>query len=378
MLCLVAVGLVGMPAVAMAAPIYTSSAPAAGVVGAPGTAGYWIVASDGGVFTFGGAPFFGSMGGQRLASPVVGMAATPSGRGYWLVAKDGGIFAFGDAQFHGSMGGKPLNKPVVGMAATRDGGGYWLVGADGGIFAFGNAGFHGSMGGKALNSPMVGMARSATGAGYWLVASDGGIFAFGDAVFGGSMGGQPLNAGVVGIAGTGTSNGYWFVGSDGGVFAYGGAVYQGRVSYTPPPPAVTGTDTRAKIVNVARGQLGTRESGADCNPYGPCVAWCSLFATWAWKQAGIAIDRYPYSGDIYDKWGKPKGRAISGTVGMKPGDAVLYNYGDGGLPSDHVDVVETVNANGSITVIGGNVSNAVTRRTISLAGSRIYGYVRPV
>ena len=44
------------------------------------------------------------------------MAATPSGHGYWLVASDGGIFAFGDAAFHGSMGATMLNQPVVGMA----------------------------------------------------------------------------------------------------------------------------------------------------------------------------------------------------------------------------------------------------------------------
>ena len=36
--------------------------------------------------------------------PVVGMAATPSGHGYWLVASDGGIFSFGDAPFYGSTG----------------------------------------------------------------------------------------------------------------------------------------------------------------------------------------------------------------------------------------------------------------------------------
>ncbi|HUR18576.1 MAG TPA: putative Ig domain-containing protein [Acidimicrobiales bacterium] len=42
-------------------------------------------------------------------------AAVP-GRGYWLVASDGGIFAFGDAAFHGSTGAITLNKPVVGMA----------------------------------------------------------------------------------------------------------------------------------------------------------------------------------------------------------------------------------------------------------------------
>ena len=38
--------------------------------------------------------------------------------GYWEVASDGGIFSFGTANYYGSMGGKPLNKPVVGMAAT--------------------------------------------------------------------------------------------------------------------------------------------------------------------------------------------------------------------------------------------------------------------
>ena len=50
--------------------------------------------------------------------PVVGMAATPDGRGYWLVASDGGIFAYGDAGFYGSAGSSTLNRPVVGMAAA--------------------------------------------------------------------------------------------------------------------------------------------------------------------------------------------------------------------------------------------------------------------
>ena len=86
------------------------------------------------------------------------MAATPTGHGYWFVAADGGIFSFGDAQFHGSMGGQPLNKPIVGMAATPTGQGYWFVASDGGIFSFGDAQFHGSMGGQPLNQPIVGMA----------------------------------------------------------------------------------------------------------------------------------------------------------------------------------------------------------------------------
>jgi predicted chitinase len=111
------------------------------------------------------------------------MAATASGGGYWLVAADGGVFAFGDAGFYGSMGGKPLSQPVVGMAATPSGRGYWLVAGDGGVFSFGDAGFHGSMAGQPLAQGILGMARVPDGSGYWMVAKDGGIFAFGSAHF---------------------------------------------------------------------------------------------------------------------------------------------------------------------------------------------------
>ncbi len=123
--------------------------------------GYWMVASDGGIFSFGSAQFYGSMGNKTLNKPMVGMAPTAAGKGYWTDASDGGVFSFGDAQFHGSMGGTTLNKPMVGMASTPDGGGYWMDASDGGIFSFGNAQFYGSMGNKTLNAPMVGMATYA-------------------------------------------------------------------------------------------------------------------------------------------------------------------------------------------------------------------------
>jgi hypothetical protein len=86
------------------------------------------------------------------------MAATPDGQGYWLVASDGGIFSYGDAHFYGSTGSLRLNRPVVGMTATANGGGYTLVASDGGIFTFGDAVFYGSTGGLALVAPVVGMA----------------------------------------------------------------------------------------------------------------------------------------------------------------------------------------------------------------------------
>lgn len=206
-----------------------------------------LAARDGGVFTYGTAPFEGSMGGQHLNAPIVGLATTPDGQGYWLVASDGGVFAFGDAPFEGSMGGQHLNAPIVGIAPTRNGQGYWLVAADGGVFAFGNAGFHGSMGGQHLNAPVVGAAATDHG-GYWLVASDGGVFSFGGADFYGSAGGTRLNAPVTGVAATPDGRGYWLVGSDGGVFTYGDAAYLGSapgqgISGQPPVVGITSTPT---------------------------------------------------------------------------------------------------------------------------------------
>jgi len=209
---------------------WTLNAPVVGMATAP--TGYWMVASDGGIFAF-NAPFLGSMGGQPLNRHIVGMAPTPSGNGYWLVASDGGIFSFGDARFMGSTGGHPLNQPIVGMAPTPSGNGYWLVASDGGIFAFGDAGFFGSMGGQPLNRPVLGMAPTPTGGGYWMVASDGGIFTFGDAAFLGSTGGQPLNQPIVGMAPAHSGLGYWLVASDGGIFTFGDAGFFGSMGGTP-------------------------------------------------------------------------------------------------------------------------------------------------
>jgi hypothetical protein len=77
--------------------------------------GYWLVASDGGIFAFGAAPFKGSMGDVRLAKPVVGMVRYADG--YLMVGADGGIFDFSSADFLGSLGDHPPASPIVSVAA---------------------------------------------------------------------------------------------------------------------------------------------------------------------------------------------------------------------------------------------------------------------
>jgi hypothetical protein len=213
--------------------------PIVGMASSPDGRGYWLVASDGGIFAYGDATFYGSTGGIHLNQPIVGMASSPDGRGYWLVASDGGIFAYGDATFFGSTGGIHLNKPIVGMSSTPDGRGYWLVASDGGIFTYGDAAFDGSAGSLRLNKPIVGMATTPDGRGYWLVASDGGIFTYGNATFQGSTGSVPLNKPIVGMATDTHTGGYWLVASDGGMFSFGAPFY-GSMGGKPLNRAVVG------------------------------------------------------------------------------------------------------------------------------------------
>ena len=129
------------------------------------------------------------------------MAATPDGKGYWLVASDGGIFTYGDAGFYGSAASIP-GQDIVGMAVTPDGLGYWEVSTTGRVFPYGDAVFAGDTRSLHLNGSIVGITPDPVTGGYWLVGSDGGIFAFG-APFFGSTGSIHLNQPVVAMQSTG-------------------------------------------------------------------------------------------------------------------------------------------------------------------------------
>ncbi len=243
-----------------------------------GVSGYNLVGSDGAVYPF-NVHSHGSLVGTKLNKPIVASASTPDGLGYWLVASDGGVFSFGDAGYYGSTGAMTLNKPIVGMASTPDGKGYWLVASDGGIFSFGDAAYYGSTGAMTLNKPIVGMASTPDGRGYWLVASDGGIFSFGDAAYYGSTGAMTLNKPIVGMAASQDGLGYWLVASDGGIFSFGDATYYGSAAGTPVSAPVVGIAAVNIPTAYSPGATGYDVSNFQCSALPPTAPLAIVEAT---------------------------------------------------------------------------------------------------
>jgi len=343
------------------------------------------------VITAAAAPMLVGTASAAVTSvaPLVGVAATPSGKGYWEVASDGGVFAFGDAQFFGSMGGKSLNAPVVGVAATPSGKGYWEVASDGGVFAFGDAPFKGSKGGQPLKDPVSGITGTPSGQGYLLTAADGGVFAYGDAAFKGSMGTRPLAASVNSIVRTPSGGGYWLSAVDGGVFAFGDASYLGRATYNPPAVPSGGTAAQ-RAAGLAHGWVGLDYQGVNKDywnaPKHPEL-WCADFLTYTWQHAGINIPHYSAVSSL-QSWAQKNGRWSTDIAHPHVGDAVVYG-------GSHTDIVVQVAANGTVVSVDGDwggqgsddAAFATTARVklntwqslargLGAGGMRITGYVR--
>ena len=203
----------------------------------PTGAGYWLVGSDGGIFSFGQAQFYGSTGSLHLQRPVVGIVPTANHGGYWLDASDGGVFSYGDTQYYGSIPGlgsasRPgrasrtaSTRPLWAWCRRADDDGYFMVASDGGVFAFGDAHFAGSCPGiGGCSGAAVAVMPDASGNGYWLVTATGNVYTFGDAPYFGAPG--PSGT-VTRLFSTPDGLGYWILLADGQVFSYGDAAAAG-------------------------------------------------------------------------------------------------------------------------------------------------------
>ena len=259
--------------------------PIVGMAATPDGGGYWLVASDGGIFSYGDAQFYGSTGSMTLNKPVVGMAATPDGKGYWLVASDGGIFSYGDAQFYGSTGSIRSTSRSWAWRPRPSGNGYWLVASDGGIFSYGDAQLP-----REYGQPRAEQAghrhdrRARAERGYFLVASDGGIFSFGSAPFFGSLGGLPLKHPIVAATAIPDGSGYWFTDTAGLVSNFGAAKYYGSAPSPLNRPIVGMADAPGNGSFVG----GTYPSGSY--GYDISVYQCSSFPTGDHQIGIVQVD----------------------------------------------------------------------------------------
>lgn len=112
-------------------------------------------------------------------------------------------------------------------------------------------------------------------------------------------------------------------------------------------------------------------------------AWCALFVS------AIAI-KCGYTAIIPVECGCPQMIALAKAAGIwtendaytpKKGDLILYDWDDNGSGDnvgtpDHIGIVETVDGS-KITVIEGNFNDAVRRRTLSINGKYIRGFITP-
>ncbi len=219
---------------------YSQAAPASAVqiIRNPAGSGYWLLSAQGGVYSYGGAPFFGSAAGQSYfaGQRAVGMAADPAGTGYWIVSAAGGVYSYGSAPSYGAAAGQSYfaGQRAVGMAADPAGTGYWIVSAAGGVYSYGSAPSYGAAAGQSYfaGQTAVGMAADPAGTGYWIVSAAGGVYSYGSAPSYGAAAGQSYFAGqtAVGMAADPAGTGYWIVSAAGGVYSYGSAPSYGAAA----------------------------------------------------------------------------------------------------------------------------------------------------
>ena len=146
-----------------------------------------------------------------------------------------------------------------------------------------------------------------------------------------------------------------------------------------------------KLLDIARGELGTAESPANSNRVkyntwyygrevsGAAYPWCMVFVQWCFDQAGVPLPVKTASCGAMRSAAQKAGQWVTGDY--RPGDVVIYDF-PGGAATDHTGIVEKVTASG-VAAIEGNTSQSgsqsnggqVCRKT--RPAGQIVGAVRP-
>jgi hypothetical protein len=355
--------------------------------------GYGLVSQAGEVYAYGAAVFRGNPTG--FSGSVVDVSFTENGQGYVAISSAGQVYAYGSAVPRGNPTG--FSGSIAGVSLTADGQGYAAISSTGQVYAYGTVVPRGNPTG--FSGSIVDISVTADGRGYVAVSSTGQVYAYGTVAYRGNPTGFTNE--IVSVSVTADGQGYAVESGYGQVYAYGTVRYWGNGD-----PGLDSLDqVRAKIVAVASAQVndGSRNrenpAGSDCNFYSTALgsgtvksqcangwlaaAWCADFARWTWKQSGARVDGLDGWANSFSKHPAASswhpGAALNG---VRPGDVIGYSIG-GDRGDDHVNIVVAVAADGTITAIGGNQSNAITRWTFkrgvtSAYGKTISGYASPL
>ncbi len=160
--------------------------------------------------------------------------------------------------------------------------------------------------------------------------------------------------------------------------------------------------SRSEVVKLATSWLGKKESDGSYKSIidiynsfdGPLPRGIKMRYGWAWcacTWSALAIslgytDIMPIEiscGKLIEEAKKMGCWVEEDFYVPSPGDAILYDWDDKAINdnigwADHVGVIEYVNEkSGYMTVIEGNYSDAVKKRTISINGRYIRGFITP-
>jgi hypothetical protein len=158
-----------------------------------------------------------------------------------------------------------------------------------------------------------------------------------------------------------------------------------------PPAALMGmpvtgaTAAGQAVLNAVRNEVGVAEQPPGSND-APRIAqyrqatagsgvgpWCAYFVSWAAREAGVPLGEagqgFGRVDDVW-AWAERSGKAMPAGSGVppQPGDLIVWD--------EHIGIVESVGADGSISTIEGNSSDRVNRRTYGSDGGGAIGYVR--
>ena len=126
------------------------------------------------------------------------------------------------------------------------------------------------------------------------------------------------------------------------------------------------------LLKVAKGEVGTTEKPVNRTKYGEefgadGVFWCGIFIWWCFKHAGYDMRFHGFSDPsstnarLADARKAPGWKEIRSPADVRPGDLVIYDFGDLGAgeaanDADHVGIVTSTVSDGHFSAVEGNTS----------------------